>query len=99
MPFPTDTSEDSRSDELGYRASLRVLYESRNYLKLKKKKKYITSHHNTILTCSLTASLRGARISSMFPSIICPSASCSLGLVVFFLHKQTDVENVLFTGG
>lgn len=52
------------------------------------------------VTCSLTASLNGARISSMLPSIVRPSASCThrlwLSFFFFFLHKQTDVENGLF---
>ena len=35
----------------------------------------------------------------MFPSMVCPSASCSHRLFFFFLHKQADVENGLFLGG
>ena len=51
------------------------------------------------VTCCLTASLKGARISSMLPSMVRPSASCSHKRCFFSLHKQTDVENGLFRGG
>lgn len=48
------------------------------------------------VTCSLTASRKGARISSMLPSMVRPSASCTHRRWFLFLYKQTDVETCLF---
>lgn len=53
------------------------------------------------VTCSLTASLKGARISSMLPSmvVIRSAAGSSHDLTFFFLQKRADVENGRFPGG
>lgn len=41
------------------------------------------------LTCSFTACLNGARISSMLPSMFCPSRCSNQRLLFLFLFKQT----------
>lgn len=53
------------------------------------------------VTCSLTASLKGARISSMLPSMVVRSSAGSSHLIVFllFLQKRADVQNGRFLGG
>ncbi len=53
--------------------------------------------HNRV-TCSFTASLNGARTSSILPSIFCPSVISSHALLFFFFHKQLDRESALIGG-
>lgn len=53
--------------------------------------------HNRV-TCSFTASLNGARTSSILPSIFCPPVISSHALLFFFLHKQPDRESALIGG-
>ncbi len=53
--------------------------------------------HNRV-TCSFTASLNGARTSSILPSIFCPSVVSSHALLFFFFHKQPDRESALIGG-
>lgn len=98
VSISTPSSADSRSGGTG---DFTVRGGVKTHPTPSKYQKAISMNANA--TCCLTASLRGARICSASPSMVRPSASCSLDLAFFsffcFWQQHADAESGLFEGG